>query len=730
MNELSISLENCFGISKFNHTFRFTDKNCVLIYAPNGMMKSSFAKTFECISKNDSTKFPVKDRIYSSRKSECRILCDGTDIVPSTIFVANAETELDTNSRITAFLASKELKERYESIYAELSAIKMDFLAKLKTTSRSSDCESEIISTFSSGEDESIFTCLLAIENEIKKPHIKYDFKYNDVFDKKSNVRKFLEKHKDLISQYFAEYKELLGKSTFFNANEDGTSFGTYQASILRESVADQAFFSAHHLIKLSSGVEITSTEQLQSIIDNEIKAVVSDERLKATFDKIDKAIGNNSELRAFKAVIEKDNTIIPLLADYDAFKRQVWFGYLCEISELTIAVINTYKEKLATLTELVAAAQKESQLWESIISIYNKKFAVPFSVEIKNKSDVILKQDAATLVFKYKDNEGEAVEQPKDDLLQVLSRGERRAFYILQLLFEIEARKCSPDESLIILDDIADSFDYKNKYAIVEYLVDILKNTKFKIILLTHNFDFYRTVCSRLGLGNTVYMAMHDMHGGIMLKSGQYRKDVFKHFVRNINERRVFIGLIPFARNIIEYTKGEESNEYIQLTNCLHQKTHSNNIIAQNIYDIYTAHIHGCVKPIDFGNTKIIELILTEAETIASENPLIDDILLENKLVLSIAIRLLAERLLLKIMPDVDTDSIESVQTRVLIDKYNTLYQADDYKISKLLDRVSLMTPENIHLNTFMYEPLIDMSVRHLIVLYTDVKNALDALP
>lgn len=32
-------------------------------------------------------------------------------------------------------------------------------------------------------------------------------------------------------------------------------------------------------------------------------------------------------------------------------------------------------------------------------------------------------------------------------------------------------------------------------------------------------------------------------------------------------------------------------------------------------------------------------------------------------------------------------------------------------------------MTPENIHLNSFMYEPLIDMSVRYLINLYNDCK-------
>jgi hypothetical protein len=37
-------------------------------------------------------------------------------------------------------------------------------------------------------------------------------------------------------------------------------------------------------------------------------------------------------------------------------------------------------------------------------------------------------------------------------------------------------------------------------------------------------------------------------------------------------------------------------------------------------------------------------------------------------------------------------------------------------------IQRVMLMTPENIHLNSFMYEPILDMSDEHLRKLYMDV--------
>ena len=39
------------------------------------------------------------------------------------------------------------------------------------------------------------------------------------------------------------------------------------------------------------------------------------------------------------------------------------------------------------------------------------------------------------------------------------------------------------------------------------------------------------------------------------------------------------------------------------------------------------------------------------------------------------------------------------------------------------LIEQVNLMTPENIHLNSFMYEPILDMAPEHLKRLYVDVK-------
>ena len=55
---------------------------------------------------------------------------------------------------------------------------------------------------------------------------------------------------------------------------------------------------------------------------------------------------------------------------------------------------------------------------------------------------------------------------------------------------------------------------------------------------------------------------------------------------------------------------------------------------------------------------------------------------------------------------------------------KFVDKYKSDDSKQNdiKVLEEVVIMTPENIHLNSFMYEPIIDMSDWHLKALYNNI--------
>lgn len=719
MNKLSIDLENCFGIGKLSHEFDYqtNNSNTAVIYAPNGTMKTSFARTFDLISKEDSKNLPC-DRVHSNRITKFDISVDANPINPKDILVINAEDNgFDASHRISNFLASKELKADYDKIYSELEDLKTQYLKKLKAVAQSSDCEGEIINSFSDTGAKNFFEI---ISNESKNAETaaatKYTFRYNDVFDKKNAVRKFLDTNQKLLDQYVTDYTRLISKSKFFK--QSSNSFGTYQANEILKSIEDNSFFDAGHKFVLEDGTEVTTSEELKSIVQDEIAKILSDEKLQKGFEKIDKAIGSNTELRTFKKVIENDHLILVELKDYDAFQKKVWHSYITELKDETKNLAEEYSKRKTDLEKIIAEAKKEFLLWGEIVETFNSRFIVPFKVILTNQEDIILKQETANLEFEYLEHNENPVQQKKENLLSILSKGEQRAYFILQFLFEIESRKNAQSTQLIVFDDIADSFDYKNKFAVLEYIRDLHTSGTFKLLVLTHNFDFYRTIASRLYLPREiVFMATKSDNKIITLHTGQYRNDIFPYFVRNLTNPRYFISLIAFVRNIIEYTDSKKSQDYLTLTSCLHLKADSLNFLAKDIFSIYLSRITKAnEKTIAFGNEKLVDLIYDTADEICAESN-ISEIELQNKITLAIAIRLKAEQYLINKLPEVDLSLIELNQTNKLFQAYKVKYPTS--VAIKILDKVNLMTPENIHVNAFMFEPLIDMSINHLKSLY-----------
>lgn len=47
MTKLEVNIQNCYGIGKFEKKFDFSKANMYLIYAQNGIFKTSFAKTLK-----------------------------------------------------------------------------------------------------------------------------------------------------------------------------------------------------------------------------------------------------------------------------------------------------------------------------------------------------------------------------------------------------------------------------------------------------------------------------------------------------------------------------------------------------------------------------------------------------------------------------------------------------------------------------------------------------------
>ncbi|MEP5623220.1 MAG: hypothetical protein ABJP82_11645, partial [Hyphomicrobiales bacterium] len=181
---------------------------------------------------------------------------------------------------------------------------------------------------------------------------------------------------------------------------------------------------------------------------------------------------------------------------------------------------------------------------------------------------------------------------------------------------------------------------------------------------------------------------------------------------------------MIPFVRNLAEYCGF--SNEENKLTSLLHIKQDTNNITVGELTGVFKKVLNEqTFGDLEKSDLNVKELIYSEATRIAGLQDVGAD--LEKKVVLSIAIRLIAEEfVILSIADDAWVAEISSNQTAKLISRYKEVFASDGAQQAniKLLEQVNLMTPENIHLNSFMFEPILDMSAEHLARLHTDVSQ------
>lgn len=720
MEKLKLKFEYCYGIKKLEHEFVFSNRTFA-VYAPNGSMKTSFAKTFKDLMKGEET----KDLIYPERIT-VREIKDESDIelLKEQVFVIEPYNESYFSDKESTLVVEKELKEQYEKIYGDLDKEKNAFVKNLKSVSQSTDCEEEVLSTFSVSEKDTMFDILEKVSPSIDGSHAKYSFRYNDVFDKKGNVKKFLEKYSKTLEEYIKQYDSLVSQSAFFKKSSN--TFGTYQANELLKSIEDNSFFEAGHTINLSDDSKIESANDLKELLELEIKKIINDEKLKKIFDTIDKAIGSNVELRAFKKVIESDNSLLIHLTDYELFKKNVWLGYLSQIQSDIKTLLDFYTAKKEELSKIIKQAGNTATEWESAADEFNNRFTgLPFKIKIKNKEDVILKTNAPVSEFIFNDSEEKNVN--REELLRVLSQGERRALYILNIIFEIRARKKANQKTLLIIDDIADSFDYKNKYAIVEYLKDISEDENFFQIILTHNFDFFRTILSRgiVSYGQCLISNKHAL--SVILEQASYVKNPFiNDWKNNLTDNKKLIASIPFVRNIIEYTQGDNGDDYLLLTSILHIKQNSTSITVNDFKLIFEKNIKNVTFPASIDTSKnIIDGIFETADDCLTATQGTN---LEHKIVMSIAIRLRAEQFMKsKITDKTFVEGLDGVlnQSWVLFKKYEEEFNNEKESIA-ILKRVNLITPENIHINSFMYEPMLDMGDDELRELYKNVKEKL----
>jgi hypothetical protein len=724
LKKLSVSLQHCYGIQRLDHVFEFGPLGACAVYAPNGSMKTSLARTFGDIAEGKDS----GDLIFPDKVNKRVILDEASRPIAreEILVVGPPNSEMSPTEKTATLLVNAKLRKAFEALQRGIDESKGIVSKGLKERSGSKrDMAVEFAVAFTS-DPKKFETAIGYISKEMTKEpaethKLLSSVPYEVVFNERVLTVLATEDFKTAIKEYVERHSELLANSMYFKRNV----FNYYNAETIAKNLAKNGFFDARHSVNLNAATPklITTLAELEEIIRIERDQITKDPSLKKKFAALGKQLDANDALREFASYISDNPELLHRLENIESLRQDVLIAYMrCNV-EAYNDLASKYEAASAEKADIAAAAEKEETLWERMILEFNARFIVPFKLQATNKPQVVSGSDRLlVLEFIFEGPGGDKAKVGETALMRALSTGEKKAWYVLNLLFEVEARRIAGQKTLLVVDDIADSFDYRNKYAIIQYLADIGEYPDFRQLILTHNFDFFRTVHARqLANYENCYMAFRTP-GGIDLRQAEGFQNVFvrKWKANFFKEPMQRIACIPFMRNLVEFTRGDDNDEYVALTSLLHWRRDSGSISESDLDKVYDK-VCGTSGTWPAADNSVVDSIFHQAnDCLAAEQ----GINFENKIVLSIAIRLAAEMHMQRQINDqAFVDAIKDRQTSALLKKYETLF-SDRIADLRVLRKVMLMTPENIHLNSFMYEPILDMSDEHLRELYRESRH------
>ena len=717
MKKLSVNLKNCYGIQSLEFDFNFgTDgfrKKSFAVYAPNGLMKTSFTRTFERLAIGE---LPEEERY--KRISTSEVLVDGAPLSKEEIYVLKSEIDIQEDSpAITDILVNPEHKSRYDAILVELDKKKIKLINALQKASDIPKKDIETTLLRDSGS-YSFPECILKLTQRSFTGDVN-NLNYATLFDPKaveilknadflSNAKEFNARYQELFTQENSIYQKGI-----FNPARAETSFSTLEK---------QGFFNGGHLVQMRGGVNAIGKAELDDLLDRIHAHIDGDTKLK----KIRSNLAKNAQTQALSDLFEnltasQIEELLEKLAPEKQleYRQDLWAKHVQDSSD-SAAYLDSYKNTKDEIETIETAAAQVAPQWTKAVSRFNDRFVdMPFSLSVANQAQAALGKEKARLNFTFRDG-NDSVEWSRSEI-KTLSQGEKRALYLLNFIFEVEARLLLSKRTLFIIDDVADSFDYKNKHAIVQYLSDLESIPNFFQIILTHNFDFFRTLAIDFVHRERCLMANRHASGVSLIKAEgieNYFIGILKKKVHT--SRRIMCATIPFTRNLFEYTEGKTGVNYLKLTCLLHWKEGTNEFTERDYFGIYnelfkTQHVGE--------NRPIRELMYEQAAEISTEE-IHAGFNLEDKVLLSMAIRMKSEEFLVSkiraLSHNPDYWCTSSNQFGALMNEFKKL--EPNSTVLHVLEKVSITVSSNIHLNSFMYEPILDLTVDHLIQLYMEI--------
>lgn len=725
---MRIECNYCRGIKHLEADISLANGGAV-IYASNGTFKTSLLDTLAGYSEGQS----ARDVLHSERTSTFRITDDcGQPLPPDSIHAIKRSSDLTALQFYSdSMLASPGLKRLYIETARDMRDKKSNLInalvAALKGGARSfttDDVTSFMEGVAPTGKfHDGIRTLISEVDSGFDTSFLD-GITYPELFAKqraniivKPDVASGIEEYTETLSDMLAKTRYLTDGFTYANL------------TTLRDLLVKCGFFDAGHEISFrdsQTGALITcrTLSEFNKLVDEEVMRAFDTPEVRAKFDKVAKAFGISKAANDLKALFTNHPSILSELKSPETVRRAFYVRAIAQLRELADEYVASCDSSHESLMSIKKRIKEEQSGWESAMETFNARFSVPFEVSIKNRDDVVVGDAVPVLEFTH---EGKVI--PQDTLFNCLSTGERNAMFLLYTIFEMDKieQAASSQTQYVFFDDPVDSFDYKNKYAFVEYVRDFAALHNIKVVILTHNYDFLRALSSRVGdtfRRDDVLLCEQDTNGDLKFQKAEYlAKNVLTQWRRDVSDGVTLstVAAVSMVRELCEI-KNDDPQTFGLLSEVLHGRPSSGTVMLSQLSQAYSDYL-GAVPSI--ADRPFQDICLSECrQIVSSQLPLEPRKLLAGKIVLSMGIRILAERKILPIWSQYNSGNAPSTYGK-LLKQVRTLptstLEANGifHQEMCLLEEVALIAPSTIHLNAFMYEPIIDTSEWRFIELF-----------
>lgn len=689
-------LENAYGIKELKVSFDDNTLSQNLVYSKNGTFKASFSRCLYNLSNNEKEK--IEDRITK---------------IPANIEMKMIDDEGESNNLINKFLVFS--REIYEE--KSLSDYEKE-LEMLTIDKRKQEYVQDLINSTLEEPIAELQINAKSINLDLQKALETLNIPYKGKLDWYLEVFKYIDGAPDEniseinLKTIFQKTYDILDNDNF---QENINNYINIYNKKIKEELFDDDFDENSCISFLESlkktkfmnedkkrGVILNGTsyydyDSVQEIINKTMKNISSSPEILKSNQELIKSMGTSNEAQKLKKEIINN----PLLIKQLSLGRKKIIRIALKNSGLqTKYWINILENAMSELKKIYDEVQNMNSKFEKAIEIYKLRFRPVFDIKIKNKKESMLGLDLPSLYFKYKKYDCDIEEK---FLYDILSSGEKTSLNIIKFIVEYISNKDS--KPFIILDDIVETFDYANRYAFIEYINDMV-NDDTPVIVLTHNFEFYRTLHSRIK--KLVPLVTNvDEKGRIFIQEcSKINRNI--EDVLNVQSKKELFFAIPYLREAKMIL--QDNNEILNA--CLHYKEKTLKLILKDIMDLFPKKIKLDIDPNLF--------YLDELENVLSSIKMTNNYDLVEKTIYSIGCRVFLEQKIIQKNFDLIKDVNEN-QFAYIIKKYHN--QLNE-KVLELAERVSISTPEFIHGNAFMYEPLIDIDGFYLKELYDDIKK------